>query len=67
MEILDYYLSKIEDDFYNMAEAGALMLGNLSGKNIGEGGKLGGYIEGLQEYEDHLERLKQSYEKGEIS
>lgn len=67
LEILDYYLSKIEDDFYNMAEAGALMLGNLSGKNIGEGGQLGGYIEGLQEYEDHLERLKQSYEKGEIS
>ena len=67
LEILDYYLSKMEDDFYNMAEAGALMLGNLSGQNIGKGGQLGVYVEGLQEYEDHLERLKQSYKNGEIS
>jgi hypothetical protein len=28
LKIIDYYLNKISDDFYKMAEAAALMVGN---------------------------------------
>ena len=31
LELLEYYLGKIEDDVYQMAEAAALMVGSLDG------------------------------------
>jgi hypothetical protein len=38
MKKLEYYLSKTEDDFYQMAEAAEIMLGILNPKTLGEGG-----------------------------
>jgi hypothetical protein len=33
LELLDYYLNKIENDFYSAAEAAALMVGQLDASN----------------------------------
>jgi hypothetical protein len=38
LELIEYYLSKIEDDVYNMAEAAALMVGSLDGISSGKFG-----------------------------
>jgi hypothetical protein len=38
LELLEYYLSKIEDDVYQMAEAAALMVGSLDGISSGKFG-----------------------------
>jgi len=59
LELLDYYLSKTEDNVYQMAEAAALMVGNL---NSGfEGGQLGEYLDNLsiygEKYSELTERL----------
>jgi hypothetical protein len=53
--LLDYYLSKIEDNVYEMAEAAALMVGNL---NSGfEGGQLGEYLDNLSIYGERYAEL----------
>lgn len=55
LEVLDYYLSKIEDNVYEMAEAAALMVGNL---NSGfEGGQLGEYLDNLSIYGEKYAEL----------
>ena len=55
LELLDYYLSKIEDNVYEMAEAAALMVGNL---NSGfEGGQLGEYLDNLSIYGERYAEL----------
>lgn len=67
LELVEYYLSKVEDDFYGMAEAAALMIGSLSSANPGEGGQLGGYLDILAEQKRHKEELDAAYAAGEIN
>jgi hypothetical protein len=67
LELVEYYLSKVEDDFFGMAEAAALMVGSLSSANPGEGGQLGGYLDILAEQKRHKEELDAAYAAGEIN
>jgi hypothetical protein len=42
LEMLDYYLSKIEDDFYSAEKAAELMVGTMEELENGDfGGKMG--------------------------
>ena len=68
LEILDYYLSKIEDDVYSMAEAAVLMVGSLSDLQDGKmGGQLAEYFDNLGIYSNALDDLNQKLANGEIS
>lgn len=67
LELVEYYLSKVEDDFFGMAEAAALMVGSLSSANPGEDGQLGGYLDILAEQKRHKEELDAAYAAGEIN
>ena len=57
LEVIDYYLSKIEDDFYKMHEAAALMIGP----------QLGEYKDNLKEYTEAMNELHRAYAAGEIT
>ena len=61
LKLIDYYLSKIEDDFYSMAEAAALIAGP-DGTN-----QLNSYLNNLKEYEAAIEELNSAYVQGEIT
>ena len=68
LELLEYYLGKIEDDVYQMAEAAALMVGSLDGLQSGNfGGQLGEYLSQLGTYNTKLEELNQKLAAGEIT
>jgi hypothetical protein len=68
LELLDYYLSKIEDDVYSMAEAAAYMIGSLEGLASGEfGGQLGIYLNSLSTYSSALDDLNTKLAAGEIT
>ena len=57
LEVIDYYLSKIEDDFYKMHEAAALMIGP----------QLHEYQDNLREYGEAMNELNRAYAAGEIT
>lgn len=57
LEVIDYYLSKIEDDFYKMHEAAALMVGP----------QLDEYKDNLKEYTEAMNELHRAYAAGEIT
>jgi len=61
LEIINYYLSKIEDDFYSMAEAAALIANPKGNSQLTE------YISNLEEYESSLQGLNKAYVAGEIT
>ena len=61
LKLIDYYLNKISDDFYQMAEAAALMVGS---DGISQ---LEMYTSNLSNYEEHVNSLKEAYANGEIS
>ena len=61
LELLDYYLNKIEDDFYQMAEAAALMA------DFGGGSQLDEYLDNLTEYENAMARLRDEHAAGNIT
>lgn len=61
LEIINYYLSKIEDDFYSMAEAAALIANPKGNSQLTE------YISNLEEYESSLQELNKAYAAGEIT
>ena len=68
LELLEYYMSKIEDDVYQMAEAAALMVGSLDGLQSGTfGGQLGEYLSQLGTYQTALDDLNQKLANGEIT
>jgi hypothetical protein len=67
LELVEYYLSKVEDDFYGMAEAAALMVGSLSSMNPGEGGQLGAYLANLEAQSNYVDELNEKYANGEIN
>lgn len=56
LEYIDYYLNKITDDFYAMAEAASLMT-----QQIPE------YVDQLGSYEDFYNNITAAYNAGEIS
>ena len=61
LEVIDYYLSKIEDDFYKMAEAASLMVGPEGINQLEE------YQASLEEYENAMNELTRAYQAGEIT
>ena len=61
LELLDYYLNKIEDDFYQMAEAAALMA------DFGGGSQLDEYLDNLSEYENAMAQLRDDHDAGKIT
>ena len=61
LEVIDYYLSKLENDFYSMAEAAALMASPDGNSQLTE------YISSLKEYESTLQELNRAYATGEIT
>ena len=61
LEVIDYYLSKIEDDFYKMAEAASLMVGPDGINQLEE------YQASLEEYENAMNELTRAYQAGEIT
>ena len=69
LQRIEYYLGKMEDDFYSAAEAAALMVGNLNGEgsSFGEGGQLGVYLANLNAYQTSFTDLQAAYENGDIS
>ena len=64
LELLDYHLGKIEDDFYNMAEAAALMIDSSNSLGMSQ---MDIYSNNLANYSDHLKRLEEDYAAGKIS
>ena len=69
LQRIEYYLGKMEDDFYSAAEAAALMVGNLNGEgsSFGDGGQLGAYLANLNAYQTSFADLQVAYENGDIS
>lgn len=71
---LEYLLSKIEDDFYSMAEAAALMIGtattdadgNVTGLDT-TGSQLKVYEDQFADLQAQRDALKTAYQNGEIS
>ena len=61
LENIDYYLSKLEDDFYSMAEAAALMVGADGSSQLNE------YLSNLEEYGKAMDDLHKAYADGEIT
>ena len=61
LENIDYYLSKLEDDFYSMAEAAALMVGANGNSQLNE------YLSNLEEYGKVMDDLHKAYANGEIT
>jgi hypothetical protein len=65
---LEYLLSKIEDDFYSLAEAGALMIGKENGDELDTtNSQLEIYENRLKDLKVQRDALTESYKNGEIS
>ena len=64
LEKIEYYLSKIEDDFYSMAEAASLMAFNENGSL---GGQMGVYLDNLEAQKEYIKDLENSFAAEEIS
>lgn len=62
---IDYYMAKMEDDFYQMAEAAALITGPAEA--MGSGGSIGVNLNALSAQQDYLNALEEAYNKNEIS
>lgn len=56
LETIEYYLSKIEDDFYQMFEAAALMIGDASSLEQGQIKHYLSEIDSQQKYVEDLEK-----------
>ena len=68
LQRIEYFLSKTEDDFFQAAEAAALMVGNLSDtENLGEGGQLGVYLSNLNDYATQKALLDEKLANEDIS
>ena len=67
LELIEYQLGKLEEDFYNMAEAIALMVGTGTATIGGDGTQLGEYIDNLNHYKNTMEELERAYAAGEIT
>ena len=65
LQRLEYYLGKVEDDFYQMAEAAAFMVLNYN--QDGLGGQLTSYTSLLAHQQDYLTKLEEQHVNKEIS
>jgi hypothetical protein len=65
LKVIDYYLNKVSDDFYQLAEAAALMIS--SGDSTSGVSQLEMYTSNLASYEEQMKKLEESYANGEIS
>ncbi len=65
---LDYMLGKIEDDYYNLAEAAALMVGETAELQQNQiGGQMDVHFDNLDRLREQNNNLIDSYRNGEIS
>ena len=64
LKVLDYYFGKIEDDFYDRAEAAALMIDSSNSLGISQKDV---YEKNLAEYDNYLVKLNEDYKNGKIS
>jgi hypothetical protein len=68
LEMLDYYLSKIEDDFYSAEKAAELMIGTMEELENGDfGGKMGQYEDNLKAAKLRQDELNSLFAAGKIS
>ena len=67
LELIEYQLGKLEEDFYNMAESIAIMVGSGTANLGGDGTQLGEYIDNLNHYKNTMEELERAYAAGEIT
>ena len=65
LETIDYYLNKISDDFYRMAESAALMVS--AANSATNTSQLDVYLTELDQYKSHLMALENAYLSGQIS
>ena len=65
MARIEYYLGKISDDFYQMAEAAALMVTGLDG--VSDKSQLDIYKDNLQIQKDYTKSLYNDYASGDIN
>ena len=56
LDMIDYYLSKLEDDFYSMAEAAELIVS-----------KIPHYESNMENYENFFNSLQEQFQTGDIS
>ena len=61
---IDYYLNKISDDFYQMAEAAAYMVGNSAESSKGQRGN---YLDQLGHYKNLHDNLIIDYQNNDIN
>lgn len=65
VEYIEWLISRLEDDVYEMAEKGALIIGSLSEGQIG--GQMEKYLDNLELADASLKDLEASYAAGEIT
>ena len=62
LSTIEYYLNKMADDFYKMAEAAALMVGSLEKLMAKQfGGQAQSYLSNLDYYKDYMDQLEHDY------
>ena len=61
LEEIEYKLNKLEDDFYKLAEAAALMVGSDGNSQLKE------YLDNLKQYSNTVDELTKSYTSGKIT
>ena len=64
LKLLEYHLGRIEDDFYNMAEAAAIMIDSSNSLGMSQ---MDIYSNNLADYSNHLKKLEENYAAGKIS
>lgn len=67
LEKIEYMLSKIEDDFFSLAEAAALMTGYSEETGEMAGGQYASYVQNLESYEEQISSLKEALDNEQIS
>ena len=67
LEKIEYMLSKIEDDFFSLAEAAALMTGYSEETGEMVGGQYASYVQNLKSYEEQISSLKEALDNEQIS
>jgi hypothetical protein len=68
LEMLEFWISRLEDNVYEMAEAAALMVGKMDDLASGVfGGQAAEYIDNLHKADAALADLEQKFADGKIT
>ena len=59
LEILEYYLNKFSDDFYHMAEAATLMVGDFANGKMG--GQIADYFSNIDMYRNNMDQMEKDH------